>query len=168
MDYDEKQEIIDKNNFEYTKKQYEKMGIKVIEEYNNLLYSVELPEGWKTTVGTSGYWTDVFDEKGRKRMSFFEKLCFWDSDAFTNFNHRYSFIVLPFDEWEGNASYEERMFKPWTLYITDGGEKKEKLHEITPTTKKEYFAIGDVIKEIATKWLNEHYPDWENIEAYWD
>ena len=168
MGYDERKEIVDKNISEYTKQQYEKMGIKVVEEYDDLFYSVELPEGWEIKATDHSMWNDVVDNNGRKRISFFYKGAFYDRDAFSNFAHRYSFSISPFDDYQSDVGYQERKFKPWKLFITDCGEKIEELKEIVPTTDKEYFAVDDTFREIAKKYLNEKYPDWENINAYWD
>lgn len=168
MDWKEQEEIETKNNQEYTKQQYEKMGIKVIEEYDDLMFSVELPEGWETK-SDGGYWVNVTDDKGRERISYFYKGCPWDRDAFSNFNHRYSYTVLPFDEYkDSNVTLEDRRFKPWRVYITDSGDKIKMIKEVVATTKEEYFRHHDELKEIGKRYLDEHYPDWQNINAYWE
>ena len=43
MGWEEKEKRINQNNEAYTRSQYEKMGIKVLGEYDELFYSVELP-----------------------------------------------------------------------------------------------------------------------------
>ena len=152
----------------YTKQQYERMGIRIIDEYDNLFYSVELPEGWKIEATDHSMWNNLFDNRGRKRASFFYKAAFYDRDAFINFGHRYSFEILPFDGYESDASYEDRKFKPWRLFLTDNGEKIKKLEEIVATTDEEYFRIDDILRKIGMTYLNENYPEWEDINSYWD
>lgn len=168
MDYDEREKIVNQNISEYTKQQYEKMGIKVIEDYDDLFYNVELPEGWEIKATDHSMWNDVLDSKGRKRISFFYKGAFYDRDAFSNFERRYSFSILPFDEYKSDAGYQERKFKPWKLFITDCGEKIKELKEMTATTDAEYFAIDDVLKPMGAKYLDENFPNWKDINAYWD
>lgn len=73
MMYEERRKIVDENNYRYTKQQYERMGIKIVEEYDDLFYTVELPDGWEIKSTDRSMWNDVIDDKGRKRISFFYK-----------------------------------------------------------------------------------------------
>lgn len=65
------------------KEKLEAMGFVVLEEHDNLFYSVQPPTGW--TKETQGYWTYVKDENGNERISQFFKGAFYDRDAFLNF-----------------------------------------------------------------------------------
>lgn len=168
MEYEEREKIVDENIREYTKQQYEKMGIKVIEECDDLFFTVELPEGWEIKATDHSMWNNVVDDKGRKRISFFYKGSFYDRDAFSNFECRYSFKISPFDDYKSDVSYQERKFKPWKLFITDCGKKIKELKEMVATTDKEYYKIDDVLREIAVKYLDGNYPEWRDINAYWD
>lgn len=168
MGWEEKEKRINQNNEAYTRSQYEKMGIKVLGEYDELFYSVELPADWKIQTTSSSIWSDLLDSKGRKRLSFFHKDSVWDRDAFSNFICRYSFSIMPFDNFESDVEYEERVFKPWRLFLMDSGEMIDKLAEVTVNTKKEYFALDDKFRKTARDFLDEHYPEWEDVNAYWD
>lgn len=166
--WEEKEKRINQNNEAYTRSQYEKMGIKVLGEYDELFYSVELPADWRIQTTSSPVWSDLLDSKGRKRLSFFHKDSLWDRDAFSNFICRYSFCIMPFDNFESDVEYEERVFKPWRLFLMDSGEMIDKLAEVTVNTKKEYFALDDKFRKTARDFLDEHYPEWEDVNAYWD
>lgn len=168
MSYEEREKIVNNNISEYTKQQYERMGIKIIEEYDDLFYTVELPEGWEIKVTEHSMWNDVVDNNGRKRISFFYKGAFYDRDAFSNFERRYSFTISPFDDYKSDVGYQERKFKPWRLFITDCGEKVRELKEMVAITDEEYFKIDDVLKEVGVQYLDENYPEWRDINAYWD
>lgn len=170
MEYKEKLTIVDKNNINFTKQQYERMGIKVISNYDHhdLLCEVELPDGWRIEQ-TSGYWKTVYDNKDRKRIEFFAKTAMYDRDAFCNFCTRYSYMQFPFDNYESKATYEERKFKQWSVFILDGGKRTINLAQYTPQSNYEYLHIMDsILKEAATEYLNSNYPDWKDINAYWD
>lgn len=167
MPYEQRREISAKNNKEFTKQQYEKMGITILKEYDDLLYVVQLPEGWKMS-SDELYWTTVFDDKGRKRIVYFYKAVFCDRAAFTNFSCRYGFKICPFDDYESDASYEDRMFKPWSVYVTDNGEKIKLLKTITPTTDKEFYRVDDILKKIGIEYMDMNYPNWMDINAYWN
>ena len=66
------------------KERLEEMGFVVLEEHDDLFYSVQPPEGW--TKETQGYWTTVKDQEGNERISQFFKGAFYDRDAFLNFS----------------------------------------------------------------------------------
>jgi hypothetical protein len=168
MSWDERYAIITSNKLEWTKLQYAKMGIKILEEANDLFYSVELPEGWEIKPTDHSMWNDVFDDKGRKRISFFYKGAFYDRDAFSNFLHRYSYKILPFDNYESDIPYDERYNKPWTVYLTDSGENIKILAERTFSDASDYFKNERSLSNLATQYLNDRYPNWADINAYWD
>lgn len=168
MDWNTCHAIVQNNILEFTVAQYERMGIKIIGEYDDLFYSVELPEGWEIKATGHSMWNDVFDNKGRKRISFFYKGAFYDREAFSDFCCRYRLQILPFDDYESDASYEERKFKPWTVYIMDNDKKTKALKSITPTTDKEYYEVSDSLREIGSVYLNENFPNWKDFNSYWD
>ena len=58
---------------------YEKCGIKVLEEYDYLLYRVELPEGF--TIEIDGYFGVVKDNNGTEIFSFHRDDNFYDRVA---------------------------------------------------------------------------------------
>ena len=168
MEYEERKRIVDNNKVEFTKQQYERMGIRIVGKYDDLFYSVELPEGWEIEATGHSAWSDLIDNKGRKRASFFYKAAFYDRDAFINFSHRYSYATFPFDYYETVVAHEERKFKPWRLFLIDNGKRIKLLREITPTTDDEYLNVNDKMRTIARNYLDENYPGWEDINSYWD
>ena len=167
ISYDERVKIAKENKRKFAMDQYAKMGIIVVKEIDDYLCEVQLPDGWKIE-RVDSLWSDIFDNKGRKRISYFYKGAIWDMDAFSNFLCRYSISILPFDNYLSDATYEERKFKPWSVYLTDCGEIVKKLHEITPTTDKEYYEVDNKLNFIGLDYLNKHYPDHDDINAYWD
>lgn len=166
--YEERAKRSKENKRKYTMKQYAKMGITVLdEEDDDCVCRVQLPDGWKIE-RVDSLWCDILDDKGRKRINFFYKPAFWDREAFTNFLCRYGISILPFDNYMSDATYEDRIFKPWSVYITDCGKCIEKLYEITPTTKKEFYEVDDKLRAIGIEYLRKYYPEYEDINAYWD
>ena len=166
--YRERVHIANKNKEEWTRQQYERMGIKIIDKFDDLLYSVELPKGWEIRASDNSMWNYLIDNKGRTRAAFFYKAALCDRDAFINFCHRYHFSVLPFDEYKSKTTYEERKFKPWKLHLMDNNVSIKVLMEITPTTDDEYYKVDDTLAKIGRAYLNENYPGWEDINSYWD
>lgn len=163
MDFDKQFEIERENNVQWTKQQYEKMGIKIVDEYDDLFFNVILPEGWEIKATDHSMWNELFDNKNRKRISFFYKGSFYDRDAFSNFEHRYTFSEMPFDEYKTNVTYEERKSKEWYGIVYDCGKE---IFRTDGLTNKKY---GDkVLIDTCKLYLKKNYPLWEDINVYWD
>ena len=155
-------------SFDHTKMQYENMGLVIEDSRDDLFWNVTLPDGWKIKATDHFMWNELLDDKGRKRASFFYKAAFYDRDAFINFECRYGYKISPFDNYESDATYEERRIKPWTVYITDCGESILELGSLTASTMEEKWQNDDKLIDLAKEYLNEHYPNWKNVNAYWD
>lgn len=163
MQWEERFEIEKSNNIKWTREQYEKMGIKIVDEYDDLFFNVILPDGWKVKPTDHSMWNEVVDEKGRKRISFFYKGAFYDREAFSNFEKRFTYSEMPFDDYQTNASYEERNTKEWYGVIYDAGKE---IYRTFGHIKNDYF--DNIPKELSLDYLNENYPDWNDINSYWD
>lgn len=157
-----------RDDFEFTKAQYEKMGIKIIDEYDDLFWNVQLPDGWKIEATTHPLWNDLIDDKCRVRASFFYKAAFYDRDAFINFNTRYTTCFDHTADYE-KVGYEEWCKSPSIGYVKDCGEI------IYSTATKDSFddyrmqdKVEKTIKEELENYMAEHYPDYKNVNAYWD
>ena len=72
------------DDVEYVRKRYEEMGIKILEDRDELTWRVEFPEGWSEDFD-GVYWVNVYDESGKERFAYFCKQCFWDYDMFVHF-----------------------------------------------------------------------------------
>lgn len=142
--------------------QYKKMGIEVIgqSEGDELFLDVKLPDGWKKEATDHSMWNKLVDDKGRQRAMFFYKAAFYDRDAFINFETRYQKGCDYFDN-------EKNPAKDWDkarqVYVKDAntGEK-------IWTGEKHFYDGQDKAYKDAENWLNERYPNWQDINAYWD
>lgn len=65
---------------EYLELMYNLLGIEIIEEYDDLFYRVNIPEGW--TVTNEGYWNYVKDAEENNIISYFYDSKFYDRDAY--------------------------------------------------------------------------------------
>ena len=74
-----------RNDQQSVRGKLEAMGFVVLEDHDDLFYSVQPPDGW--TKETQGYWTTVKDQSGNERISQFFKGAFYDRDAFLNFTN---------------------------------------------------------------------------------
>ncbi|APH20871.1 hypothetical protein [Clostridium botulinum] len=163
MSYAEQFKIEKENNIKWTKEQYEKMGIKIIDEYDDLFFNVELPNGWQIKPTNHSMWNEVIDDKGRKRILFFYKGAFYDRDAFSNFEKRYTYSEMPFDDYKTDASYEERKTKEWYGVVYDCGREIFRTEGIE---NKDYW--DESLRKQCVEYLKKNYPLWEDITAYWN
>lgn len=167
MSWEERNEITSRNNREYTKNQYDKMGIEIISEYDDLFYSVKLPEGWEIKATDHSMWNDLFDNKGRKRANFFYKAAFYDRDAFINFDTRFHLQV-------GHVADPSENYEIWSKSDFQGEIKDGEMTIFETKTEKctgDYQSdeiIKDVFRKELISYMEEHYPDYEDIDAYWD
>jgi len=74
------------DDIEFVRSKYEEMGIKILEDRDELSWRVEFPEGWSED-SDGGYWVNVYDESGEERFSYFCKQCFWDYDMIVHFKN---------------------------------------------------------------------------------
>ena len=156
------------DDFEFTKAQYEKMGIKIIDEYDDLFWNVQLPEGWEIKATSHTMWNDLIDDKGRKRASFFYKAAFYDRDAFINFDTRYTTCV------DHTADYAEVGYEEWRKSPTIGHIKdcEEVIYSTATKDSFDDYGMQDnvekAIQEELENYMVEHYPDYKDVNAYWD
>lgn len=66
---------------EYLEKVYKEMGIQIIDEEDDLFYSVLLPQGW-CIKNTNRYWSNVKDEHGNNVIKYFFNSKFYARDAY--------------------------------------------------------------------------------------
>ena len=167
MDYDTKRPIIVKNIEAYTKAEYEKMSIEIIDEADDLFWNVKLPEGWEVKATDHTMWNEVKDNKGRKRMTFFYKAAFYDRSAFSNLQTRFQLDVThtadpdsDYEVWE--ASDLQGTVKDGDIIIC-----QTRCVPATGDYSKD-DKIKDALWEELRAFMNEHWPEYKDVHAYWD
>ena len=122
---------------------------------------VELPEGWQKVSTGHSMWSDLVDDKGRKRAGIFYKAAFYDRSAHIGVNRRFG-VGIDYNKLdEGIAE----------ATVTDGGEEIFRSASVEFDSEGDYGirrTAQDEAGEEARAWLVEHYPDWENAASYWD
>jgi hypothetical protein len=167
MDYEMKSQITSANVEAYTRTQYEKMGIEIISEADDLFWNVKLPEGWKVNATDHSMWNEVRDNNGRKRMTFFYKAAFYDRSAFSNLQTRFQLDVThtadpcsDYDVWE--ASDFQGTVKDGEVIIC-----QTKCVPATGDYSKD-DKIKDGLWEELELFMKDHWPEYKNVHAYWD
>jgi hypothetical protein len=138
-------------------------------EGDDIWIHAELPEGWKLLPTDHSMWSEIRDDKGRKRCGLFYKAAFYDRSCHLTLDRRFGRTTEDVDKsgdfWGSRIGI-----------VTDCGQEIERFgpFENPCTTKEEYYKLKDNERAItraenATKdWLNKNYPDWESVTAYWD
>ena len=172
--------------------QYKAMGIKVIStpgpSDDVMFLDVELPEGWEIKATGHSMWSELRDNKGRKRASIFYKAAFYDRSSHINFLHRINYQVdrLGFlqGDYSTDSTGEYNSYKtPFVGRVID--------HDGTVLFETEYFPCtveynedrgrgytkayshksDEIQKKLINKclhFLTQNYPNYKNINAYWD
>lgn len=129
-------------------------------EDDKMFQYVEFPQGWKKVVTDHSMWSDLVDDKGRVRASIFYKAAFYDRSAHMDISTRFR-VSRDYD-----LQNKENVA---VTCVTDDGKVVYTTEPIQlPKDTKQKYEITDQAENIAIKWLDEHYPDWQNPGAYWD
>lgn len=120
----------------------------------DLFIEVEMPQGWKKAATDHSMWSKLLDDRGRERASIFYKAAFYDRDAFMILTPRFSVHKRYSDD--GVAIGVE---------VKDGVAV---LHEIPFPTSLGFDASREERLAQAVAWLVEHFPDYQNVAAYWE
>lgn len=143
------------------KEQYEKMGIKVIgiTKGDEIFFDVEMPKGWKKKPTDHAMWNKLLDDKGRERAMFFYKAAFYDRSSHIDFKSRFNVV----------GNYENRDSMNYRVIDADG---EKILFETEKAVRTEdssaYYKKQDELREEATNFLKDKYPNHEDINDYWN
>lgn len=145
----------------------EKMGVKFGADHDELFINVTLPAGWTKHATEHSMYSDLIDDKGRKRGSIFYKAAFYDRRADMTLSRRYGVeAYLPCDA-DGNPieygkhTHHRTVAKDGDMYLQYFGVRPK---DYSP----EGYELGKQHEEAARAWLTERYPDWNDVTAYWD
>ncbi len=167
MEWQAQREITDRNIISYTRVQYEKMGIEIVDDYDDLFWNVRLPEGWETKATDHTMWNELLDAQGRKRGTFFYKAAFYDRSAFINFETRFQFEVT--HDCDPEEEYEIWSKADLVGVVKDSGKViyKTKTEPVADNYEKDREIQNKLYEELEA-FLAKEYPDYENIHAYWN
>ena len=131
---------------------------------DSVMYQAELPEGWSIEATSHQMHSNILDANGHKRGSMFYKASFYDRNASMSLERRYNIHRRYLDE-EGRTF--EVYFGTETEAIFVAG-KVVKPKNGTEAEIDAAYKTAEQLQQFAVAWANEHYPDWENVHAYWD
>lgn len=139
-----------------SKEVYEALGFTFEDVDDDVLYQASLPEGW-TLKSDGGYWTDLLDEKGRKRGSYFYKGAFYDRNGHMQLIHRYYITYKHVEKINWNSPIKVYAMDRDGTILFEAGE-----------CAGEYTTKYEELKREAVTFLDTHYPEWKDASKYWD
>lgn len=146
-----------------TREKLEAMGIRFGEDADDLFVFVTLPEGWTKRPTDHSMWSELLDEKGRKRAGIFYKAAFYDRNAHISLDRRYR--VDAYNSCTADGSPAEYGKHTHFQTVVKDGEATIFVGEVRG---KDNYQLSDEHGKQATAWLEEHFPDWRDEMAYWD
>ena len=138
---------------------FEKLGFEFEDiDGDVVMCKAKLPEGWTMKIEDSPYHTSIFDEKGRKRVTFFYKGVFYDRNGHMVLHRRYIVKTLSFIK----GNFEDAV----RIVVYDRSDNS--FVKISPSFPNswcdEYYRAHDDMYE----WMKKEYPECEDPLAYWD
>jgi hypothetical protein len=116
-----------------------------------LFRQATLPPGWKKQPTDHSMWSEIVDDKGRKRFSVFYKAAYYDRGAHMHAEQRFRVRTI----------YPEADYVVKRVVITDCET------EIREVGRYAGFDAGD-LREQGQRWLDANKPNWKDPAAYWD
>lgn len=132
-------------------KDFEKLGFVFGEKTDRIFWQCKFPAGWKKQPTSHSMWSDLLDDKGRKRGSIFFKAAFYDYSAHIGLTTRYATHGTSLDE-----NYEE-------IYDLATGSYREGKRD-TKSKFTRYDVIDRATNTIIHKGTALPDPDWDNRE----
>jgi hypothetical protein len=147
------------------RKPWEALGFKFGNTVDGIFVETIFPAGWKKVTTDHSMWSDIVDEKGRKRGSIFYKAAFYDRSA-------HAHLACRFGVTQTYGSEQDRTAR---VFVSDacGIVKQERGPFPAPDWKQRDEAIKrdnaiQAARNELIAWLKKEYPDCDSPTAYWD
>lgn len=136
----------------------ETFGFKFGEDADDIFVNVIAPEGWSIRPTEHSMWSDIIDDKGRKRGSIFYKAAFYDRNAHGSWECRYRV------ENEYGAGH-----RPVEIKAVDTATGELLFSETVPPGDDEgRYEREDAAGKVVADKLAERFPDYRDVTAYWN
>lgn len=139
------------------------MGVKLGEKTDDLFRHVELPEGWRLVATDHSMWSDLQDDRGRRRAGVFYKAAFYDRRARVSLERRYSVQC----DWTNPDPRRHRVIEATRdgerVLFTSSAASIEDL----PWEQRAEIETGQ--KTECEDWLKREIgPAWDDLVAAWN
>lgn len=148
------------------RKVWEKLGFVFTDEIvDGIFVKVAFPAGWQKKPTDHAMWSDIVDEKGRKRGAIFYKAAFYDRSAHAHLCCRFGVT----------QDYPEDRSALTCVRVTDAcgvvdfkvsGLEQPDWKDREEATKRD--AKIEEARNTCIVFLKQNYPDYESPSAYWE
>lgn len=143
---------------------FEALGFVFGSPVEGIFQEATFPDGWKKQPTDHSMWSDIVDDKGRRRGAIFYKAAFYDRSAHASLSSRF------------HVSQDYPESGPITVKVADAcGMVDRKIEGLAKSdwrgdraAAEEAALKVDAARDELTKWLDATYPDWKSPVAYWD
>lgn len=147
----------------------ETLGFKFGADQDDLFVKVAFPNGWKKRAADHALYTDLLDDKDRKRGQIFYKAAFYDRRADMHLTRRYSTNTY----WvcdESGTSVPYGKHTHMRVAAMDLGTVLQFFGEIRRdgAYSREQYDLTERLGNEADAWLRSIYPQLNDVMAYWD
>jgi len=152
-------------------KELETIGFIFGEPIDDIFVETKLPNGWKKESTDHSMWSKLLDNEGRERARIFYKAAFYDRSAHVDWGSRFSVDTRmkngqnPLDLVREDFSLYLERDDPEIVVVVDWDGKE--IFRVDGTFRPSLHE-KDSFERKAKKWLQDHYPQWENPLAYWN
>lgn len=153
-------EVLPTNGIDQMRQMIESNGGSVGEPVvgDEMFTSAVLPVGWQKRATDHSMWSELLDSKGRVRAGIFYKAAHYDRSAHIQPHRRFQI-----DRYSHNVKGEVK------ASIKDACGEVEFTTEIVKVGEDDKeWDVRDRLEAEAKAYLDEHFPEWESPEAYWD
>jgi hypothetical protein len=127
---------------------------------------VELPAGWKKVATDHSMHSHLVDDKGRVRARIFYKAAFYDRSASIHLARRFEATYEPEGGWD--APYEAPVFAIVRDCDREIWRSPAPYNASGEPGSSSWVPRSEGATLAAAAWLNEHWPNWRDVTAYWD
>jgi len=142
-----------------SKEDFEKLGFVFGDDVDDLFISAKFPDGWTRGATNHAMYSDIVDEKGRRRVVIFYKAAFYDRRAEAHLVARFK-VGIKYPDGDGRISKDTMV----PVVVFDDGT------EIYRVGERKYFGdqeTGDRLEKEGLAWLDKNRPGWNDVVKGW-
>lgn len=145
----------------------EQLGFVFGDEVDEVLISVQLPEGWRKECDSKEdpRHNKLVDVRGRKRAHVFIKTASYDYTGYVQWSSRFGVNVIV-EDGRDKYSLKDNEEAPFVGVVMDGDTEIHRT-EAKVVTRRDYKA-GEQLHRQAHEWLMAKYPNADKPFAHWD
>lgn len=147
-------------NLEDTRAPWIALGFKFGKTVEDIFTECEFPSGWKKAPIDHSMWSDIVDDKGRKRGAIFYKAAFYDRKAHARLNCRFGVESDYGRPTETVRVTDACGLVEFKVSTPDWGGSRDQ-------AEKRQAKI-DEARAACAAYLKNNFPDFASPSAYWD